>query len=189
MVAELAGRGARILDCCAAPGGKTAILAENNPQAEITACDISEARLNTMRRNFARNPSTAKIHCVLADATALPFPRTISISSCATRHAAAPERWRAIRRSSCGLPRATSATAGAADRDPALRLSRVALRGAAGLLHLLAGAGGERDGGADVSGIGADCTIARCGRTPHAMEAERSLHRDGAQLLRETALA
>ena len=37
LVAEIAGRGSRILDCCAAPGGKTAILAENNPQAEITA--------------------------------------------------------------------------------------------------------------------------------------------------------
>jgi 16S rRNA (cytosine967-C5)-methyltransferase len=73
LVAELAGRGSRILDCCAAPGGKTAILAENNPQAEITACDISEVRLNAMRRNFAREPLTAKIQCVLADATALPF--------------------------------------------------------------------------------------------------------------------
>jgi 16S rRNA (cytosine967-C5)-methyltransferase len=73
LIAELAGRGSRILDCCAAPGGKTAILAENNPQAEITACDISESRLNAMRRSFARDPATAKIHCVLADATELPF--------------------------------------------------------------------------------------------------------------------
>ena len=70
---SLPARGSRILDCCAAPGGKTAILAENNPQAEITACDISESRLNAMRRSFAREPLTAKIHCVLADATELPF--------------------------------------------------------------------------------------------------------------------
>jgi 16S rRNA (cytosine967-C5)-methyltransferase len=80
LIAELAGRGSRIgmriLDCCAAPGGKTAILAENNPQAEITACDISESRLNAMRRSFARGPVTANIHCVLADATALPFRRS-----------------------------------------------------------------------------------------------------------------
>ncbi len=72
LVAEIAGRGSRILDCCAAPGGKAAILAENNPKAEITAVDISRARLDGMRRNFAREPLTARIQCVLADATALP---------------------------------------------------------------------------------------------------------------------
>jgi 16S rRNA (cytosine967-C5)-methyltransferase len=80
LIAELAGGGTRMLDCCAAPGGKTAILANNNPQAEITACDISESRLNAMRRGFARDPVTAKIHCVLADATALPFLRSTSNS-------------------------------------------------------------------------------------------------------------
>jgi 16S rRNA (cytosine967-C5)-methyltransferase len=80
LVAELAGRGSRILDCCAAPGGKTVILAENNSQAEITACDISEARLNAMRRSFARDPLTAKIHCVHADATNLPFRDGAAVS-------------------------------------------------------------------------------------------------------------
>jgi 16S rRNA (cytosine967-C5)-methyltransferase len=80
LIAELAGRGSRILDCCAAPGGKTVILAENNPQAEITACDISEARLNAMRRNFARDPLTANIHCVFADATDLLFLKSTSNS-------------------------------------------------------------------------------------------------------------
>jgi 16S rRNA (cytosine967-C5)-methyltransferase len=81
LVAELAGKGDasgtrggfRILDCCAAPGGKTAILAENHPRAEITACDISQSRLDAMRRNFGRQPQTTGIHCLLADATALPF--------------------------------------------------------------------------------------------------------------------
>ncbi len=80
LVAELAGRGSRILDCCAAPGGKTAILAENNPHAEITACDISEARLNAMRRSFARDPLLSRVHCVLADATALPFRDGAAVS-------------------------------------------------------------------------------------------------------------
>ena len=68
---NLPGSGTRILDCCAAPGGKTAILAENNPQAEITACDISQSRLDAMRRNFLRDPRTMRIHCLLADATAV----------------------------------------------------------------------------------------------------------------------
>jgi 16S rRNA (cytosine967-C5)-methyltransferase len=80
LVAELTGRGSRILDCCAAPGGKTAILAENNPHAEITACDISEARLNAMRRSFARDPLLSRVHCVLADATALPFRDGTAVS-------------------------------------------------------------------------------------------------------------
>jgi 16S rRNA (cytosine967-C5)-methyltransferase len=82
LVAELAGRGSRILDCCAAPGGKTAILAENNPHAEITAYDISETRLNAMRRSFARDPLTAKIHCVHADATDLPFRDDFDLILC-----------------------------------------------------------------------------------------------------------
>ncbi len=71
MVAEIAGEGRRILDCCAAPGGKTAILAERNPGAEIYACDISPARLEKMRRNFADMPETARIQVVQADASAL----------------------------------------------------------------------------------------------------------------------
>jgi 16S rRNA (cytosine967-C5)-methyltransferase len=50
LVAELAGRGNRILDACAAPGGKTAILAERNHEAAITAWDVSRRRLDGMRR-------------------------------------------------------------------------------------------------------------------------------------------
>jgi 16S rRNA (cytosine967-C5)-methyltransferase len=53
LVAELAGRGQRILDACAAPGGKTAILAERNPDAQIVACDVSQRRLDAMRKHLA----------------------------------------------------------------------------------------------------------------------------------------
>jgi 16S rRNA (cytosine967-C5)-methyltransferase len=53
LIAELAGHGKSILDTCAAPGGKTAILAERNPDAVILAVDASQRRLDAMRRNFA----------------------------------------------------------------------------------------------------------------------------------------
>lgn len=53
LVAELAGHGGNILDTCAAPGGKTTILAERNPDAAVTALDISQRRLDSMRKNFA----------------------------------------------------------------------------------------------------------------------------------------
>ncbi|MBV8114161.1 MAG: methyltransferase domain-containing protein [Silvibacterium sp.] len=74
LVAELAGSGSRIgarsriLDTCAAPGGKTAILAERNPRASITAWDISKRRLEAMKREFV--PATNQITFEVRDATA-----------------------------------------------------------------------------------------------------------------------
>jgi 16S rRNA (cytosine967-C5)-methyltransferase len=44
LVALLVGQGSRILDACAAPGGKTAILAERNPEAAIVALDLHPHR-------------------------------------------------------------------------------------------------------------------------------------------------
>jgi 16S rRNA (cytosine967-C5)-methyltransferase len=73
LIAELAGSGSRIgarsyiLDTCAAPGGKTAILAERNPEATITAWDISKRRLDTMRREFA--PAAGRFTFEVRDAT------------------------------------------------------------------------------------------------------------------------
>jgi 16S rRNA (cytosine967-C5)-methyltransferase len=76
LIAELAGRGTAILDCCAAPGGKTAILAERNPAASITACDISPARLKAMQKTLPG------VRYRVLDATELPWEREFDLVLC-----------------------------------------------------------------------------------------------------------
>jgi 16S rRNA (cytosine967-C5)-methyltransferase len=58
-----------IIDTCAAPGGKTLILAERNPRARIVACESSEQRLEALRKRLAGHGE--RIECRLADVTAL----------------------------------------------------------------------------------------------------------------------
>lgn len=53
--------GARILDACAAPGGKTAHLAERFPNALITALDIDARRIERITDNFERLHLSAHI--------------------------------------------------------------------------------------------------------------------------------
>lgn len=62
LLPDVAGR--RVLDLCAAPGGKTLQLAAAG--AEVTALDISEARLDRVRANLARTGLAAGV--VAADA-------------------------------------------------------------------------------------------------------------------------
>jgi 16S rRNA (cytosine967-C5)-methyltransferase len=77
LVAELAAGGAkgltqheqRILDACAAPGGKTLILSERNMRSLVVACESSEPRMEAMRLRLA--PLGARVECRLADATTL----------------------------------------------------------------------------------------------------------------------
>ena len=57
-----------ILDACAAPGGKTLILAERQPQARIVALESSALRLEQLRKRLAHFGE--RIECRLADATA-----------------------------------------------------------------------------------------------------------------------
>ncbi len=82
LIAELAGHGSVILDCCAAPGGKTAILAERNPTAAITACDISPDRLKAMQTALGRQPGGNPIRFRALDATELPFDRQFDLVLC-----------------------------------------------------------------------------------------------------------
>ncbi|MCB1857413.1 MAG: 16S rRNA (cytosine(967)-C(5))-methyltransferase RsmB [Gammaproteobacteria bacterium] len=55
-------RGARILDACAAPGGKTCHLLEAAPQGiELTAIDIDSRRLGRIRENLSRLGISAEV--------------------------------------------------------------------------------------------------------------------------------
>jgi 16S rRNA (cytosine967-C5)-methyltransferase len=71
LVAVLVGHGARLLDCCAAPGGKAALLAQRNPGAEIVAAEIHPHRVRLLQRLLEREQ--ARVQVVTADATALPI--------------------------------------------------------------------------------------------------------------------
>ena len=90
LVAELLGVGQncgqRILDSCAAPGGKTAILLSNNAQASVVACDISAMRLKAMRQRLARPEWRERIEFHVADASRLPemglFDRILCDAPC-----------------------------------------------------------------------------------------------------------
>ncbi len=70
LVAEFGGGGSTILDCCAAPGGKTLILAERNPQARIVACESNAQRLEQLRKRLA--DLGERVECRLADVSLLP---------------------------------------------------------------------------------------------------------------------
>lgn len=72
LVAELLGQGQRILDCCAAPGGKTAVLLGRSPQASVVACDAGPARLRAMQQRLARPEWHGRVEFLVADAAHLP---------------------------------------------------------------------------------------------------------------------
>lgn len=76
LVAEIAAAarpGARsVWDCCAAPGGKTMVLAQRLYGAELLATDASPVRLKRLAHRLGRELADAGVRCELADATALP---------------------------------------------------------------------------------------------------------------------
>jgi 16S rRNA (cytosine967-C5)-methyltransferase len=65
---EKNGKGLRVLDLCAAPGGKTAVFAERLPEAEITAVDVSRKRLDAMRKRMPESLAR-RMQFEVADAT------------------------------------------------------------------------------------------------------------------------
>jgi 16S rRNA (cytosine967-C5)-methyltransferase len=78
----------RVLDACAAPGGKTALIAEREPQlAKLIAVDIDPKRLNRVRENLKRGDLHAEL--IAGDATApaawwdgVPFDRILLDAPC-----------------------------------------------------------------------------------------------------------
>ena len=69
-VADLAGTlpaGARVLDTCAAPGGKSAHLLERDPSLRLVALDVDARRLQRVRETLDRVGASA--HLQAADAT------------------------------------------------------------------------------------------------------------------------
>jgi len=62
----------RIWDCCAAPGGKTLVLAIRHPEAEVLATDVSPRRLKALVERLGKELPGREIRTLEADASALP---------------------------------------------------------------------------------------------------------------------
>lgn len=74
-------RGKRVLDLCAAPGGKTLQLAAAG--AEVTAVDKSQARLKRLRENLERTQLSAEVICADAlEFRAAPFDAVLLDAPC-----------------------------------------------------------------------------------------------------------
>jgi 16S rRNA (cytosine967-C5)-methyltransferase len=71
LVAALVGKGTQVLDCCAAPGGKTTAIADRNPGARVSAVDLHPHRARLLRKLVGGHHPGVRV--VAADALHLPF--------------------------------------------------------------------------------------------------------------------
>jgi 16S rRNA (cytosine967-C5)-methyltransferase len=71
LVALLVGQGTAILDCCAAPGGKTRIMAEQNPDSVVVALELHPHRAALLRKLVAAD----NVRVIAADARQVPLDK------------------------------------------------------------------------------------------------------------------
>jgi len=71
LVALLVGKGNTILDCCAAPGGKTRIMAEQNPGSMIVALELHPHRATLLKKLV----SSDHVRVIAADTRRLPLDK------------------------------------------------------------------------------------------------------------------
>lgn len=71
LVALLVGKGNTILDCCAAPGGKTRIMAEQNSGSTIVALELHPHRATLLKRLV----SSDNVRVIAADTRRLPLDK------------------------------------------------------------------------------------------------------------------
>jgi 16S rRNA (cytosine967-C5)-methyltransferase len=71
LIALLVGQGTAILDCCAAPGGKTRIMAEQNPDSVVVALELHPHRAALLRKLVAAD----NVRVIAADARQVPLDK------------------------------------------------------------------------------------------------------------------
>jgi len=108
LVAALVGSGASILDCCAAPGGKTQAIADHDPEGNIIAVELHPHRARLLRRLLNKSDRVTQagvgnIRIIAADARELPlamkFDRVLADVPCSGTGTLArnPEiKWRLV---------------------------------------------------------------------------------------------
>ena len=95
LVALLVGKGSRILDCCAAPGGKTRVLAERNPEASIVALELHAHRARLLRKLVP----AGNVEVINSDVLEFTVRARASIACWPTCPAPVLARWRTILKS------------------------------------------------------------------------------------------
>lgn len=82
LVAAMVGSGSRILDCCAAPGGKTWAIADRNPRSLILAVEVHHHRAHLLKKRV----TASNVLVVNSDARTLPtnaqFDRVLVDAPC-----------------------------------------------------------------------------------------------------------